>query len=216
MDGAGDEWSYRALGQSLGRPPPADAREVVGLVNEVVSGDHGAVEVVAALAALRQVREELTAWEPILIAAARQRGVSWAELAPALGVTSRQAAERRFLRLRPSATGEANGEDRVRAERDRRAGDRAVHLWARENAAILRRLAGQVGGLGGLSAPAQARADRVYEALGDDDPLTLLSPLADARPHLTARHPALAGQIDDITQQLDRLRRDTTRRRNQE
>ncbi|WP_130445308.1 hypothetical protein [Kribbella rubisoli] len=47
------------------------------------------------------MREWLAAWEPLLIGAAREQGVSWAELAPALGVASRQAAERRHLRLNP-------------------------------------------------------------------------------------------------------------------
>src|SRR3954454_3421946 len=101
-------------------------------------------QLLAALAVLRLLREELAAWEPELITAARAAGASWVALAPALGVASRQAAERRYLRLRPSDTGEATGEARVRAERDRRAGDRAVAGWARENSATLRELAGQV------------------------------------------------------------------------
>ncbi|MGH3881520.1 MAG: HSP18 transcriptional regulator, partial [Actinophytocola sp.] len=83
-------------------------------------------DVLAGLEVLRHLRDELAAWEPELITAAREQGTSWASIAPTLGVTSRQAAERRYLRLRPSATGEATGEERVRAERDRRAGDRAV------------------------------------------------------------------------------------------
>ncbi|GAB2960217.1 hypothetical protein [Amycolatopsis acidiphila] len=41
-----------------------------------------------ALAALRAVRDELSAWEPELISAARSNGTSWAALAPALGVAS--------------------------------------------------------------------------------------------------------------------------------
>ena len=92
-------------------------------------------ELVAALAALRELREELASWEPALIAAARSAGVSWADLAPALGVSSRQAAERRFLRLQPSGDQDRRtGEERVRDERDRRAGDRAVGEWARRAA----------------------------------------------------------------------------------
>src|SRR6476469_7102321 len=147
-----------------------DPARVVERVHEVVVATRGgevpAERVVAALAALRSVREELGVWEPELIAAARAAGASWASLAPALGVASRQAAERRFLRLRPSATGETTGEGRVDAERDRRAGDRAVADWARSNAAVLRQLAGQVSALDGLGA-----------ALGEDDVTTLLPPL---------------------------------------
>jgi len=42
-----------------------------------------------------------------LIGAARAAGISWAELAPAMGVTSRQAAERRYLRVRRGAQDDA-------------------------------------------------------------------------------------------------------------
>ncbi|HET9143268.1 MAG TPA: HSP18 transcriptional regulator [Actinophytocola sp.] len=164
---------------------------------------------IAALTVLREVRDELAAWEPRLITAARECGASWASLAPALGVTSRQAAERRYLRLRPSPTGEATGEGRVRAERDKRAGDRAVSEWARRNSAVLRQLAGQVSGLDGLSGPAQRHADRLGAALADNDPATLLAPLADTRDHLRTSHAALAERIASVTEHTEALRRHT-------
>ncbi len=129
------------------------ARTIRAVHDVVAEARSGAVEPdrsLTALAALKTVREELAAWEPELIAAARAGGTSWTSLAPALGVASRQAAERRFLRLRPSVTGENTGEARVDAERERRAGDRAVADWARRNSAILRQLAGQVEALDGL------------------------------------------------------------------
>jgi hypothetical protein len=163
-------------------------------------------DLVAALTALRHLRQELTNWEPELITAAREQKVSWAALAPALGVTSRQAAERRYLRLRPSDSGERTGEDRVRAERDRRAGDRAVAVWARDNAAGLRQLAGQVGALRGLPQPAQHHVDLVHEALADNDPTSLLSPLADTRTHLERTHAALAAQVQSLTDETARIR----------
>src|ERR1700736_4316686 len=79
----------------------------------------GSTQFLVALALLRDLREHIASWEPELIDAARSRGVSWADLAPALGVASRQAAERRALRLRPSADGRARtGDQRLRAERD--------------------------------------------------------------------------------------------------
>ena len=93
-------------------------------------------QLLTALTGLRLLRDELAAWEPELITAARAVGASWVALAPALGVASRQAAERRYLRLQPSHTGEKTGEARVDAERGRRAGDRAVAEWARRNSAI--------------------------------------------------------------------------------
>jgi hypothetical protein len=188
-----------------------DLVRAVQHVHEVISasrsGDVPADQVVAALAVLRSVREQLGAWEPELIAAARAGGTSWASLAPALGVASRQAAERRFLRLRPSATGETTGEARVDAERDRRAGDRAVADWARRNSAVLRQLAGQVSALDGLDATGRESADRLGAALGDDDVTSLLPPLAAVRAHLTPDHAGLADQLGVISEHTDQLRR---------
>jgi hypothetical protein len=139
-----------------------------------------ATDLLGALVLLRRVQNELAAVEPALIRAAREAGVSWQELAPALGVASRQAAERRYLRLVPAAAGDPDStrDGRVRAERDRRAGHRAVAQWANDNTADLRRLAGQV---------------------------TALTDLGD--------HAALAGQIDTLTAQTDRVRRATQRER---
>jgi hypothetical protein len=167
-------------------------------------------DVLTGLEVLRHLREEIAAWEPELITAARSQGASWARIAPALGVTSRQAAERRYLRLRPSGDDLTTGEQRVRAERDRRAGDRAVVNWARENSASLRRLAGQVSASAGLGAAARARMD---DALAADDPAALLSPLADAHTELRDGHASLAAQIRKVTRQTDRVRRDTQSRR---
>ncbi|AXB43774.1 HSP18 transcriptional regulator [Amycolatopsis albispora] len=162
-------------------------------------------DLLEALTALRLLREEMTAWEPELISAARAKGVSWAALAPALGVASRQAAERRYLRLNPSSSGEATGEGRVRAQRDRRAGERAVATWARENSGSLRRLAGQVSAAGGLDSESAGRVER---ALGDNDAAALLSPLAEANPRLGADHQQLAAEVAAVTEHTDRLRRD--------
>jgi hypothetical protein len=197
------------------RGQPADASEAgeaLGQVHAVFAESNtaeppGPAELLAALTVLRYLRQELATWEPQLITAAREQGVSWASLAPALGVTSRQAAERRYLRLRPSDTGEPTGEGRVLAERTRRAGDRAVAEWARENSAILRQLAGQVSALEGLTGPARRQADRVYQALTGNDPTTLLSPLADAHTHLEKTHTNLADQIKNVTDHTEQLRR---------
>src|SRR5919198_901235 len=66
----------------------------------------------ASLLLLRQVREQLAGWETGLIETAREAGASWADLAHPLGVSSRQAAERRYLRGRPGPAG-TTGEQRV-------------------------------------------------------------------------------------------------------
>jgi hypothetical protein len=195
-----------------------DPGGVVRGVHEVVlaarAGAAPAGQVLDALAALRTVREQLAEWEPELIAAARDGGVSWAALAPALGVASRQAAERRFLRLAPSVTGETTGEARVDAERGRRAGDRAVAEWARRNSAVLRQLAGQVSALDDLDVAGRESADRLGAVLGDDDVTSLLPSLAAVRPHLTREHRALADRLGAIADHTDRLRHDSADRRN--
>ncbi|MET7271265.1 type III effector protein [Streptomyces flaveolus] len=159
-------------------------------------------QALAALLLLRELRTQLAGWETGLIETAREAGASWADLAEPLGVASRQAAERRYLRLRPGAPG-TTGEQRVQATRDRRAADRAVSAWARGNAADLRQLAGQIAALTGL--PAEARTPLV-RALGHDDAAGLIGPLAGARDHLADDHSELVGRIDTLTRHTDRLR----------
>lgn len=160
-----------------------------------------ATQVLAALMLLRELRDELSGWEPQLIEAARALGTSWADLAPALGVASRQAAEKRYLRVR--RTGEsATADERVQAERDRRAGDKAVAAWARRNASVLRMLAAQVG-------PHDAA---VQQALGGEDAAGLLAPLTEAAPALRDGHPGLAERIAAISEQTDQVRLDAQSR----
>lgn len=176
----------------------------LALVQDVLADRAAAAdEVVAALEVLRHLRDEIAAWEPELITAARAAGASWVDLAPALGVASRQAAERRYLRLRPSTSGEPTAEARVRAERDRRAGDRAVATWARENSATLRELAGEV--------TAATGAGHVRDALAHDDPTALLSPLASAHADLSPGHPGLAARVESVTEEAERRRKDARR-----
>jgi hypothetical protein len=207
---------------------PASASAALAAVEETVRlltpplDDHGRArpgplssnDVLAALAGLRVVQDQLAAWEPLLIGAARERGTSWAAIAPVLGVSSRQAAERRYLRLNPHATDPEGmtGEQRVQAARDRRAGERAVTQWARDNAAKLRRLAAQITALDDLDPASQESVDRVLHALGDDDTATLLAPLAEAGAQLEDTHPKLAGQVTDINVTTDQLRTENNTR----
>jgi hypothetical protein len=187
----------------------------VTAVAEQCAVDAGPVDVDAVLEALvllRWASERLAAVEPELIAAARRAGVSWQALAPALGVASRQAAERRYLRAASAAGTAGTREDRVRAERDHRAGVRAVAQWATENTADLRRLAGQVAGLRDAPATAAADLDRLHRALADPDATALPALLAAARRHLS-RHPTLAEQVDAVTASAGEVLRDTRQRR---
>lgn len=166
----------------------------------------------AALVMLREVREQLAGWESVLIETARDQGASWAELAGPLGVASRQAAERRYLRLRPGAAG-STGEQRVQATRDSRAAERSVTSWARDNAADLRRLAGQITALTGLPDGALDAVGELNLALADDDAALLVRPLTDTRRHLRPEDAQLAARVDAVTRHTDQLRQGTTNER---
>ncbi|MFD9535325.1 HSP18 transcriptional regulator [Streptomyces sp. NPDC060010] len=166
------------------------------------SGPHPAL---AALLTLREIREQLAGWESGLIETARGEGASWAELAEPLGVASRQAAERRYLRLRPGAPG-STGEQRVQATRDTRSADRTVAAWARDNAADLRRLAAEITALPELPPDAVSALNR---ALGHDDAAHLVQPLTDTRAHLRPQDTDLAARIDTLTRNIQQLRQNT-------
>ncbi|MFD9318715.1 type III effector protein [Streptomyces sp. NPDC060053] len=168
-------------------------------------GPASADQALAALLLLRELRDELAGWEPGLIEAARAAGSSWADLAHPLGVASRQAAERRYLRVRPGTPG-ATGEQRVQAIRNRRAADRTISAWARTNAAELRQLAGQITALTDLPTPSRTPLARLADALADNDAANLIDPLADTHTHLKANHPDLAARIATITHHTDQLR----------
>ncbi|MFD8144667.1 HSP18 transcriptional regulator [Streptomyces sp. NPDC059708] len=177
------------------------------------AGHRGPQPALAALLMLREVREQLAGWESVLIETARAEGASWAELAGPLGVASRQAAERRYLRLRPGVAG-STGEQRVQATRDSRAADRTVTAWARDNSAELRRLAGQVTSLTGLPAGAQDTIGELNRALAENDAARLVGPLTAARNHLGPRDSGLTDRVDAVIRRAEQLRRDSDDQRN--
>jgi len=184
--------ALRAAGSSdeAGPPPPRTGPE----------------SALAALLLLREVRERLATWEAGLIETARADGASWADLAHPLGVASRQAAERRYLRVRPGDPG-STGEERVRTTRDRRAADRSVAAWARGSAADLRRLAGEIAALDDLPAAAAPALSLLAGALGDDDAAALVMPLTQTHSYLAAGHPGLAARVDTVTRHAEHFRR---------
>ncbi|GAA1768951.1 hypothetical protein [Luedemannella helvata] len=195
-----------------GRDPVANVLAVLADLAGADAPDRA--QVLSRLAALHEMRRLLDVWEPRLIAAARDAGVSWADIAPALGVASRQAAERRYLRLREPAPDDHPTQDRrVRAERDRRAGDRAVGAWAREHGADLRQLAGQITALTDLGPAAQASLNRLHEALGHGDAADLLPLLAATHQHLAGSHARLASRVRAVHEDTDQVRRTTARQR---
>jgi hypothetical protein len=196
----------------------------VDLLSAVAGASRGASEdaileeLLAGLVALHRLRGQLDALEPDLIEAARSSGASWAMLAPVLGVASRQAAERRYLRVRPARPEERDTtrDVRVQAERDRRAGDRAVTAWAREHRGELRQLAGQVSALSDLGEAARPSLDRLRWALGEQDAAALLPALAATGSHLPERHPRLAHQVNAVERDTDQVRTDTQHRRSRQ
>ncbi len=165
----------------------------------------GPEEALAALLLLREVRERLADWEAGLIETARADGASWADLAHPLGVASRQAAERRYLRVRPGEAG-TTGEERVRSTRERRAADRTVTAWARGSAAELRRLAGEIAALTDLPPAAAAALDHLTGALGDNDASALVAPLTETHAHLRTGHSDLAARVDSVARHAEELR----------
>ncbi|MFJ9713709.1 type III effector protein [Streptomyces sp. NPDC101234] len=161
----------------------------------------GPEQALASLMLLQQVREQLASWETGLIETAREAGASWADLARPLGVASRQAAERRYLRGRPGAVG-TTGEQRVMATRQARAAERATVTWARTNAADLRRLAGQITALTHLAPEARSAQAALHAALGATDAAELIAPLTGMRPYLDAHHTDLVTCLDALDDRL--------------
>lgn len=187
--------------------------DAAALLERVATALAGDGEPLDALTALRALRDELDAWEPRLIELARADGASWAQLAPALGVGTRQAAERRYLRLRPRGGDGLTREERVRAARDQRAGDRAVAAWARDNASELRQVAGRASAVPGLSSGGRRRARSLATSLTGDDPAALIAPLAELHADLVGGDADLAAAVDAIGRRVTRVRRDVQRRR---
>ncbi|MCX5215317.1 type III effector protein [Kitasatospora sp. NBC_00240] len=167
-------------------------------------------QALAALLLLRELRARLATWESPLVENARAAGATWADLAHPMGVASRQAAENRYLRLRPATDDASTGAQRVKDVRDRRAADRAITAWARDNATDLRILAAQITAVTDLPTTARPHQARLRTALGHHDAARLLAPLADIRPHLDAgHHPDIAARLDTLTKHTDQLRHDS-------
>ncbi|AUY53726.1 hypothetical protein [Streptomyces sp. CB01881] len=173
-------------------------------------------QALAALVLLRELRTQLAGWEAGLVENARNAGAAWADLAYPMGVASRQAAENRYLRLRPAGTthqSAGTGAERVKAVRDRRAADRTVTAWARDNAAELRVLAAQITAVTDLAAEARPAQAALTAALGATDPADLIEPLTAIRPHLGPGQGDLAPRLDALTHRTHQLRDDSNRRR---
>ncbi|MFI6449684.1 hypothetical protein [Kitasatospora sp. NPDC050543] len=176
----------------------------------------GPGQALAALLLLRELRTQLAGWEAGLVENARDAGATWADLAHPMGVASRQAAENRYLRLRPTnatASAVGTGAQRVKAVRDRRAAERTVAAWARHNAAELRVLAAQITAVTDLAADARPAQAALTSALGTTDPADLIEPLTAIRPHLGTGQGDLATRLDALTRHTTQLHDDSNKRR---
>ncbi|WP_329103603.1 hypothetical protein OG792_27300 [Micromonospora sp. NBC_01699] len=80
--------------------PSRSLRDHRTLATTAAAADPSPEQVLAALALLDGVRADLDRIERVLIGSAREQRTSWARIAAALGLASRQAAEQRWLRLR--------------------------------------------------------------------------------------------------------------------
>ncbi|MEW1753476.1 MULTISPECIES: hypothetical protein [Streptomyces] len=121
---------------------------VTQLIERQAADEATETDLLAALLVLRTLRDKLKLDEGRIIGAARTKGVTWARLATALEMRTRQSAERRYLQLRTdfddaygAPLSQSERVDYCRALRDRY----AELLWAdkhqNEIVALARRLA---------------------------------------------------------------------------
>ena len=117
-------------------------------------------DVLAALLMTKKLRDDLAAAEGHLIEIARTKKVTWARLAAALEVRSRQAAERRYQQLRGDSWSDhaRTQRERVDNERDQRAQQRTTDQWIDAHAEQIRDLAVRLAAVEDLQQRADTRA----------------------------------------------------------
>lgn len=99
------------------KPPRDDWSANRRLVEAVLRDDRPATgDALAALALVADLRADLDEVEQSLLALARRGGATWQEVAAALGLRSRQAAEQRWLRLRALTTTDLAAQRRRRQQ----------------------------------------------------------------------------------------------------
>ncbi|MFF3518147.1 hypothetical protein [Streptomyces sp. NPDC002573] len=130
----------------------------------VLQPDATEPEILAALLAIRMLREKLDHDELKLTTLARTKRITWARIAEWQELSGRQAAERRHLQLgrayiHPDGTVPATQSERVEYARALRS-RRAERQWALSNAVRIRRVAAQLAAIEDL----QQRVDRSDEA----------------------------------------------------
>jgi len=169
-------------------------------------------DVLSALATVAERRAELDRAEWLLVTAARQDGATWAEVAAALGLRSRQAAEQRWLRLQgavgvsgaDAASTRRRDPGQVRASRDPEpAPDREDVVRLRRSVALLYDLLVQVPT--GPGADPALRLARETLAVAGPAPAGALHDLARLAVADLRRPPATAQGVE-IVRAVRRLR----------
>lgn len=187
------EWAGEMANVSGTLPPTGTLSEVAEKYDEIAklveldaADELTETDLLAGLLVIRALREKLTEDERRLIAAARRKKVTWARLAEALELRSRQAAERRYLQLRTDMD-ELHGSpltqhERIEYTRDQR-DRRAERTWAVSNTTVIRELARRLLDLPDL----QTRADRSVGAQKTHDTALRSAVHAGTPPPETAR-----------------------------
>lgn len=121
-------------------------------------------DVLASLVVIRALRDKLDDDEHTFMALAREKKVTWARIAKALGMSGRQSAERRFLQLDRACTRVDGSLPHTQSERVEQARDQrsrsAEQKWAYEHARSIRTIAEELVALPNL----QQRVDSSYGA----------------------------------------------------
>lgn len=136
---------------------------VTRLIERHAADEATETDLLAALLVLRTLRDKLQLDEGRIIGAVRAKKVTWARVATALEMRTRQSAERRYLQLRTDlddsygdSLNQADRVDYYRSQRDRR----AEALWADRHQDEIVALAARL-----LAVPdLQQRADRSANA----------------------------------------------------
>jgi hypothetical protein len=118
------------------------AENPTNVVRDQGPADPDGEDILAALALVVEAREQLEDFEVRLIRQAREREITWTDIAVPLGLRTRQSAESRAMRLeRAAATGHTSRD--VAATRNQKAGERRTRAWATAQEERLRAIAEQ-------------------------------------------------------------------------
>lgn len=149
--------------------------DAFGAVRYVISHTTGvsrpvvAADVLDTLRVVRELRDALDRQELGLMRIGRKRSVTWQQMADALGLGSRQAAEQRRQRLEAGVAGDGRNEVAARASSKARTDEAR---WFADNRTSIEQLAGILALTSFRSPAAQDDAESLADLLADDEPFT--------------------------------------------